>query len=305
MKYLILSTTLLASPAFALQTPVPGKDDHHVCTAVYDPNNVLDVQAVGGHTIAIRFGEKERIATDGTGHVTLSDSAHMKMAVAEGSNVLWLKPTMKMETQPILIRTLKEDGKPRDYVIQWTASAPPREPSANAQLASTGPVSITEVPAALPGPNICYQITYVYPVDAANDKRAASAALWAKRQAQAAEVALHTPTQAGRNVRYTAQGDGSIGPAEVFDDGMTTTLSFPGNLSVPVIYRINPDGSDGATIGITTEQGGVVKLHEVLPRFRLRQGDLVLCVFNQSFSPLGNNPGTGTTSDAITRGVHQ
>jgi type IV secretory pathway VirB9-like protein len=63
--------------------------------------------------------------------------------------------------------------------------------------------------------------------------------------------------------------------------------------------------TDAELSGVTVEQGGVVKIHGVYPAIRLRQGDRVLCVWNRAYSPIGNNPGTGTTNAGIERAVGQ
>ena len=85
----------------------------------------------------------------------------------------------------------------------------------------------------------CYVIRYQYPGDekAARDKTARAA--WARRQAEEQEIALRKEqTDAAHNVRYVAMGDASIGPTEIFDDGYTTQLRFPGNLRIPAILTV-------------------------------------------------------------------
>ena len=297
MKCLLLAATLLsATPALALQTPVPGKADPRVCDVKYDANDVTDVVSIMGNTVSIRFGQHERIT-----NVTPSDTAHLKFFITEGSNMLWLKGTLAMPPQPISIRTMTEDNVPRDYALRWTALS---DAKPNVALAVASNVDVTEVPAA-EGKNICYLIRYGYPVEVT----AAQAAAWrkqkAKQAAEADEIALHqAELQRGHNMHYVAQGDASIGPTEIFDDGYTTTLRFPGNMRIPVIFKRTPEGTDAEVTGTTTEEGGIVKIHSVLPYIRLRDGDLVLCIWNRAYTAIGDNPGTGTTAPEIDRGVH-
>lgn len=296
MKAFVLAATLLsATPALALQTPVPGKSDPRVCDVKYDPNEVTDVVSIMGDTMSIRFGKNERIT-----NVTPSDAAHLKFFITEGSNMLWLKGALAMSPQPISVRTMTEDNTPRDYALRWTA-LPDTKPTHDVSLASTNDVEVTEVPHVQ---NICYLIRYNYPTEVS----AAQVAAWrkkkAKEAAEAQDIALHkAESDRGHNMHYVAQGDASIGPTEIYDDGYTTTLRFPGNLRIPTIFKRDPEGTDAEVTGTTTEEGGIVKIHSVLPYIRLRDGDLVLCIWNRSYNPVGDNPGTGTTSPDIDRGV--
>ena len=151
---------------------------------------------------------------------------------------------------------------------------------------------------------MCYTIRFQYPADEA----AANAAKWRAMQARAkddaAEIALHqAPPSAVRNVRYVAMGDLQIGPTEIFDDGNTTELHFPGNMRLPTIYTVAPDGAEAVVGGVTTEDNGVVKLHGTMPVVRLRDGGLVLCIFNLAYNAVGTGPGTGTTDPDIRRTV--
>lgn len=284
---------LLSSPAFALQLPEGGNADRRICDADYDPNNVTAVNAVVGDTVTIQFGAKERIA-----FVTPSDKAHLKYFLTEGGNVLWLKATMPMPPQPISVRTILPDGTPRLYALQWAAKPDQR---ARVALASNGTAAAASTAS---GEAACYVVRYRYPADEAAARAAAWRAQRDKARRQAAEIALHQQQgAAAHNVRYVARGDASIGPAEISDDGNTTTLVFPGTTRIPVILTVTPDGKESQVTGTTTEQGGVVKVHRTLPFIRLRDGDLTLCIWNLAHSAVGSNPGTGTTSAGVTRDV--
>jgi len=74
-------------------------------------------------------------------------------------------------------------------------------------------------------------------------------------------------------------------------------------LRIPAILTVARDGKESEVTGITVEDNGVVKLHGVMPMLRLREGNLVLCIFNRAYNPIGADPGTGTTSLAMDRTV--
>ena len=123
---------LSTSPAIALEHPSGDKNaDKRVCDVIYDPSDVVDVRAAVGEAMTIMFRASERID-----YVSASDTAHLKQAETKGSSVLWLKATEPMQPQPISVVTLQEDGSLRNYMLQWSATAP--VPSAPARVAMTG-----------------------------------------------------------------------------------------------------------------------------------------------------------------------
>jgi type IV secretion system protein VirB9 len=294
MKRLLFAMTILSSPAMALQTPTPGKIDPRICDVVYNADDVVDVRAVMGETVAIRFDPAEAI-TD----VPLSDTIHVKRATGSASNnILWLKATETMPPQPIGVRTKRADGSSRDYAFRWTSLSDDKP--AGVSLAASGPLKMEEI--LVPRVS-CYMIRFTYPSDVTAAQAAAWRARQAKQKADEAEIALHKADEdRSHNVRYVAQGDASIGPTAIWDDGNTTTLVFPGNMRIPVIVtRLADKLTDAEVTGMTSEQGGMVKIHGVLPFIRLRDGDLTLCLWNRAYAAIGNNPGTGTTSNDIER----
>jgi type IV secretion system protein VirB9 len=85
----------------------------------------------------------------------------------------------------------------------------------------------------------------------------------------------------------------------VFDNGFSTVFRFPGNVRVPSLFVINPDGKE-ATANYAVK-GDLVQTESVARQWRLRDGDTVLCIFNRGYDPVGENPQTGTTSPNVQR----
>ncbi len=104
-----------------------------------------------------------------------------------------------------------------------------------------------------------------------------------------------------RNWHYVAQGDRSILPLEVFDNGFSTVFRFPGNVRIPSVFMIDPDGKE-ATANYAVK-GDLVQVDSVARGWRLRDGQTVLCIWNRAFNPVGQNPETGTTSPNVQRVV--
>ena len=297
MKLAVALLTLISAPALALEIPSAGNNpDSHMCSVPYNTNDVVKVTAAAGDNITIIFSKDERVA-----YVGVSDREHLKYdEIKEGGNILFFKATAEMPAQPISVRTLKQDGASRDYQLQWTATDPILHPL-QPKVATAGALTAEEMPVATP----CYQVRYTY----ASDEAAAKAAAWrvaaAKKKQDQDEIALRQQQAlAARNYAYMGIGDSGLAPSEVFDDGFTTEMHFPGNTSLPIILVVDRDGKESEPAGLTTEDNGVVKLHNVYSLIRLRDGERVLCMVNRHYTQAGDNPGTGTTSPSITREVN-
>lgn len=178
---------------------------------------------------------------------------------------------------------------------------------------------ITTVPAASLGvdaPGIYYSVQFTYPVQEAEQRRVLAAAQAAKdfaasqaRKAryelqlahQTMEERARDPFSGDRNWHYIGQGDRSLLPLEVFDNGYSTVFRFPGNVRIPSVFIINPDGKE-ATPNYAVK-GDLVEVDSVARGWRLRDGQTVLAVWNQAFDPVGKNPETETTSPNVQRVV--
>jgi type IV secretion system protein VirB9 len=86
-------------------------------------------------------------------------------------------------------------------------------------------------------------------------------------------------------------------PLEVFDNGYSTVFRFPGNVRIPSIFVINPDGKE-ATPNYAVK-GDLVQAESVARGWRLRDGHTVLAIWNQAFDRVGRNPETQATSPNV------
>ncbi len=105
-----------------------------------------------------------------------------------------------------------------------------------------------------------------------------------------------------RNYKYVAQGNSSLTPITVWDNGYSTVLQFPGNERIPAIFVIDLDGKE-ATASYSVS-GNTVQVGQTAREIRLRDGDTVLNIFNLGYNTVGQNPGTGTTSPEVTRVIN-
>ena len=309
----VIAFILLATPALALQHPSGvGNKDAHICNVPYDPNDVVQVVGQVGDNVQILVG-KDEIVTQ----VLLSDSANLRTVGNDtGSNTFSLRAINPMPSpKPIAVRTIK-NGVPRDYSIQWIANSPPPVRVA----AAAGNVGVEEVTPPPGSGTPCYVIRYTYAADVAAENAAKWQAGAAQRRQTAAEVALHQasdPMQCDTNnpfnppecnYAYVVVGATQLSPIgaatgrpAIWDYRGTTVMRFPGNMAIPIVLVDSRDGKESQPSGLTVEDGGIVKIHSTERVIKLRDGDLVLCIYNQRYNQVGSNTGTGTVNDGVSR----
>lgn len=88
-RALITTAAILAMTfsAHALELPKPGKLDARVTSVVYQPNNVVRIDATYGISTMLIFDEDEKFET-----VSLGDSDSWQVAPTEKGNILFIKP---------------------------------------------------------------------------------------------------------------------------------------------------------------------------------------------------------------------
>lgn len=287
LVWALLCASALSSPARAEQDPVPGQEDARMRYLAYNPDQVVHLSTAVGATLVVGFGAKESVTA-----VAVTDSKDLK-AMPKGS-FLFFKSQEALPLQPVIVLTSTEGGGMRRYVFE-----------------------ITTVPAAslaVDAPGIYYSVQFTYPADEAERQRALAAAQAAQNLAasrareaqyqlqlahQKMELGARDPFSGDRNWHYIAQGDRSLLPLEVFDNGYSTVFRFPGNVRIPSVFVINPDGKE-ATPNYAVK-GDLVQVDSVARGWRLRDGQTVLAVWNRAFDPVGQNPETQTTSPNVQR----
>ncbi len=286
----LLVGTALAGPAHAVQEPRAGRWDARVRTVPYNAMNPVRLVGSTFTSTQIIFAVGETVT-----HVAIGDAEAWLPQPA--GNLLFIKPIEVRQPTNMQVVTSKPDGTTRSYQFELVARAAPS--TTGAQVASLDGT----VPAPA-GPATPFAIQFVYPDDAreaaiSNRRRAAAGASERTAQARLEVDFSYGP----RNWRYSAQGSRAIEPAEVSDNGRLTAFRFPGNMTVPTIYTVAPDGQE--TIVPYNMRGDLAVVSTTAREFRLRYGGEVLRVFNLAFDPIGMNPGTGTTTPEVIRSVKE
>jgi len=283
----LMMACALPSLAHAEQDPMSGSFDTRMRYVAYNPGQVVHLSTIVGDTMVVSFAPTETVTS-----VAETDTIHLA-AVPKG-NYLFLKPSAALALQPIIVLTQRADGSLRRYVFEIE--------TVNAASTSNG------------ADGVFYSVQFTYPADeaaAAAVRANAEAARIAQLNQEALSRAEKTaatsilnnqrtdPFIGPRNYRYVAQGDRSLAPLAVWDNGYSTVIQFPGNTRIPSIFVIDPDGKEAtATYSV---DGNTVQIGQTAREVRLRDGDTVLNIYNLGYNTVGGNPDTGTTSASVKR----
>ncbi len=82
------------------------------------------------------------------------------------------------------------------------------------------------------------------------------------------------------NFKYTIRGSTVIEPVRIFDDGKFTYFEFRDqNAEIPAFFHIDSAGNE--ELVNFRKRGDYVVIERVSPRFTLRRGPEILCVYNE------------------------
>ncbi|CVI63688.1 TrbG/VirB9 family P-type conjugative transfer protein (plasmid) [Agrobacterium leguminum] len=262
-------------------TPTAGKFDPRMRSLAYNPDEVVRLSTAVGATLVVTFGANETVTA-----VAVSNSTDLA-ALPRGNN-LFFKASKVLSPQPVVVLTASDAGV-RRYVFSVSART----------MASLDKEQS----------DLYYSVQFSYPADAyaARQKEAEQKLIADRTRAQMqsqqkAQDLLDRPPASGsrrNNWHYVAQGDRSLSPVDVYDNGFSTIFRFPGNVRLPSIYVINPDGKEASAD--YTVKGDYVEVSSVSREWRLRDGHTVLRILNTAYNPVGTKPGTGTTRADVRR----
>lgn len=266
--------------ALAEDNPAAGKKDPRMRSVVYDRDQVVRLSTAVGATLVVTFSPTEKITA-----VAVTDSKDLVANPRE--NFLFLKSKVALPPQPIIVLT-QGPKSTRRYVFE---------------VETVAMVGLTADKS-----DLYYSVQFTYPQDEANARAEENRKRLAERRDRAADAALSRSGEGPpdshsgldtKNWHYIGQGDQSLLPLEVFDDGFSTSFRFPGNTRIPGIFRIDPDGKE-ATANYTMK-GDYAVVSSVASGWRLRDGNTVLCIWNRAYDKIGTSPDTGTTSPEVKR----
>lgn len=285
MKQLILvlalGCTVLATPAFAAQTPVSSPEDYRIKHINYDPNNVVRLDAVIGIATHIIVEPGETYVTHAFGDPNGWDFAHV-------ANNYFIKAKAADSDTNLVIVTNKRSY---NFILHYVGNYDSKGPN--------GAIIVHDITTPWMMRQATLQVQFDYPLEQAQAAEAAAA-----KAALASRFDVHGGYH---NLNYSMSAtarDQEIAPINVWDNGRFTYFKFAPNTDLPNVYVVNSDGSETLVNRIMLPDDGgwhVIVAEKIAPRFVLRLGNDVVGIINDSYNPIGTPNSTGTSSPAVHR----
>ena len=264
---------LTAAPAATEQVPKRGIEDGRVLFIDYAPNNIALIVGALRQSTVIEFADDERVKMVSIGNQNA-------WVFFSRGNLLFLKARAAHPGSSAHVVTERADHVQRLYSI-------------NLAVHDFNPEAAKKLLPML-------TVKYRYPLDeVAKRTTASNAGIAIEKTAEVSRRLASAGVTGQLSYAYSVQGDTGFEPAEVWDNGQHTMFTFAGNQEIPAIYLADDKGKE--ELVPKTVEGHRVIVHAIGPKFVLRRGDEVMCVFNERFDPIGIDPGTRTVSAGVAR----
>lgn len=287
MKKLLLSAVVLsvlggaATNVMALEVGRNSPYDYRIKSVVYNPVNVVKIDAVAGVATHIVVAPDETYITHAFGDSESWTFAH-KM------NHFFVKPKQAMSDTNLVIVT---DKRTYNIVLHFIGE----ETKKNAD--GTVSKSFIETPWAVR--HAVLQLTYEYPFE--QQEKAKSAA----DKKRITQKLKQTAFAGAKNYQYVMSEQPemrSIQPVHVWDNYRFTRFEFPANAELPQVYMISASGKETLPNShVVGENRNIIEVETVAKEWRIRLGDKVVGVSNNNFAPGAGAVATGTASPDVRR----
>lgn len=210
MTRALLAAALLAA-ATALTAPASAQDARLV-ERLYDPAQVVQIDGRTNVQTTIRFGEDERIE-----NVAIGDSQAWQVTPNKRANLLFVKPLAQRASTNMTVVTDRHT-----YLFDLVASPANSKPVYVLSFTYTKSLEDVQQAGLDEGPGAPTALE----IAAATDPYAVA-------------------DPAAINRLWTSSGQGGLLPADVYDDGDATFLTWPAGTALPAILIKDHEGTEG------------------------------------------------------------
>ena len=229
--------------AFSLFSAAAAHADSRIRTLKHVPDRVVELEAVFGYQVSVEFPSSETIES-----VAVGDSVAWQVTPNKSGTALFVKPVEEGGATNMTVITSSER-----YVFA---------------LRAIHPDDID------PG-KILFVLKFQDPPKPKTKSKGSTTT------GPAVPGSSDVGAANRRNKSYSYSGSRMLVPSRVFDDGRTTYFQWNRSIETPAIFILSTDGKE--SIVNTAFVDGFILVDRVVPRFRLRRGEEVTDLFNDSY----------------------
>lgn len=287
MRKIVISIVLASAlagfvtPALALETGRSSPDDYRIKSVVYNPVNVVKIDAIAGVATHIVVSSDETYITHAFGDSQSWAFTHVK-------NHFFVKPISAMSDTNLVIVT---DKRTYNIVLHFIGE------SVKKSTDGTEEKSFIQTPWSVRQATL--QLTYEYPFD--EQQKAASLA----QKKHLLDKLKQTAFSGAKNYQYVMSEQPEmreIQPVHVWDNYRFTRFEFPANADLPQVYYISSSGKETLPNShVIGENHNIIEVENVASEWRIRLGNKVVGIKNSNYVPAAGAVSTGTASPDVKR----
>ncbi|MCR6580359.1 P-type conjugative transfer protein VirB9 [Campylobacter insulaenigrae] len=271
-KIVLISCLLLSNFSLALNIPKTSEFDKRIAYAVYNANDVFQINAKNGYVSVLEFGLDERIINTATGFAEGWD-------LIEKDNLLFIKPKA-YKTQLTEQNNNTEDNQiSQEFIVDPNT----KDWKTNLIVITNLNTYVFDLILTQKNSNTTYKLSFSYP----QKDLKVTQELLAQQEEENIRVDLNKNTIPRNWDFYMKINKGSedISPNFAYDDGVFTYLGFDNTKTFPAVFMYQ----NGKEIILNThikKDGNydVLVIQKTAKQILLRSGDKVVGIFNRGYA---------------------
>lgn len=273
MKKIILMSLFLNTFIWALSIPKTSIFDKRIAYAVYNANDVFQVNAKNGYVSVLEFGLDERIINTATGFAQGWD-------LIEKDNLLFIKPKA-YKTQLVQQdgNNIGENQTSQEFVVDPN----PSDWKTNLIVITNLNTYVFDLKLVTKNSNTTYKLSFSYPQ---KELKTAKEFLEAQEQENIrTDLNKNTIPRNWDFYMKVNKGSEDISPNFAYDDGVFTYLGFDNTKTFPAVFMYE-NGKESILNTHIKKDGNydVLVIQKIAKQILLRSGDKVVGIFNRGYA---------------------
>lgn len=294
MKKIILINLLLCSFIWALNIPKTSTFDKRIAYAIYNANDVFQINAKNGYVSVLEFGTDERIINTATGFAEGWD-------LIEKDNLLFIKPkAYKTQLVQQENNNIGENQASQEFVLDPN----PHDWKTNLIVITNLNTYVFDLKLVNQNNNATYKLSFSYPK---KDLEATKKFLEAQEQEKIrTDLNKNTIPRNWDFYMKVNKGSEDISPNFAYDDGVFTYLGFDNTKTFPAVFMY--DNGKESILNTHIKKDGnyeVLVIQKITKQILLRSGDKVVGIFNRGYAKNPLDKTRETSNENIQREINK
>lgn len=294
MKKIILIFLLTNIAVFALNIPKTSTFDKRIAYAIYNANDVFQINAKNGYVSVLEFSMDERIINTATGFAEGWD-------LIEKDNLLFIKPKA-YKTQ--LVQQDGNNAGESQSSQEFIVDPNPYDWKTNLIVITNLNTYVFDLKLVTKNNNVTYKLSFSYPQ---KDLEATKEFLEAQEQENIrTELNKNTIPRNWDFYMKINKGSEDISPNFAYDDGVFTYLGFDNTKTFPSAFMY--DNGKESILNTHIKKDGnydVLVIQKTTKQILLRSGDKVVGIFNRGYAKNPLRKTRETSNENIQREINK